>query len=179
MATSPRLIDYSEVLSNKFYDNLRLLAAYYLRGHSELSCSNLGWGTGYTSKKQRDLNETGISAAKRHSHQEDKYFQDNVNILKSIIEFAKSKEVKVFFYTPPAYRTYTQNLNSRQINHTINTMIDLDAEYDNAVYYNFLLDSSFTTVDFFDADHVDEIGAKKLTRKIDSLVNKNRRSASR
>ena len=46
----------------------------------------------------------------------------------------------------------------------------------NVTYQNFLLDSSFSAIDFYDADHLDEIGAKKLTSKIDSLINLNKQS---
>jgi hypothetical protein len=173
MNTSYKFIDHSEVFSNNINVNARRIDSYYIKGNSNISCSNLGYGLSYNSKNKRDLIETGKVAAKRHSSMiDEKYFTENVNVLKSIIEFAKTKGVKVFLYTPPAYRTYTENLDSTQLNQTINTLINIAGKYDNVAYKNFLLDPSFSAIDFFDADHLDEIGAKKFTCKIDTLINR-------
>lgn len=171
IATSDKFINYSEVLNNNLSVNLRRIFSYYMQGNSHISCSNLGWSLNYNFKNKRDLNATGIAAAKRHSKKDDKNFKENVSVLNLIIEFAKNKGVEVFFYTPPAYHTYTENLDSIQLDQTINTLINISNKYDNVTYHNFLLDSSFSEIDFFDADHLDEIGAKKLTSKIDTLIN--------
>jgi hypothetical protein len=53
------------------------------------------------------------------------------------------------------------------------------AKYDNVTYQNFLLDSSFSAIDFFDADHLNEIGAKKLTSKLDTLINQRKQNTWR
>ena len=179
MNTSEKFVDYSEVLSNKFFVNLKRIESYYIKGNSSIKCSNLGWGLNYNSKNKKDLNETGKVAAKRHLKKDDKYFKGNINMLKHIIEFAKSKGVKVFIYTPPAYRTYIENLDSKQLNQTISTLKNIDNKYDNVTYHNFLFDSSFLAMDFFDADHLNEIGAKKLTCKIDTLIQRNNQSTWR
>ena len=173
MNTSNKLKYYSEVLSNKFTINIWRIYSYYICGTSDISCSNLGWGLNYNSKNKRDLDKSGKEASKRHSTKDDKYFIENISTIKSIIGFANEKGVRVFFYTPPAYSTYIENLDSNRLNRIINTMTNIDKEYDNVRYQNFLLDSTFTNVDFFDADHLDEIGAKKFTYKIDSLINQN------
>ena len=78
----------------------------------------------------------------------------------------------MFLYTPPAYHAYIENLDSIQLNETISTLLNLASKYENVTYRNFLLDTSFKEVDFFDADHLNEIGAKKLTSKIDTLLKK-------
>jgi hypothetical protein len=38
------------------------------------------------------------------------------------------------------------------------------------MYYNFLNDPSFQAEDFYDADHLDEKGAKKFTLLLDSVI---------
>ncbi|HWY10915.1 MAG TPA: DUF1574 family protein, partial [Bacteroidia bacterium] len=103
---------------------------------------------------------------------------ENVNFLRSIIEFAKSKGVKVFLYTPPAYHTYTDNLDAKQLNQTIVTLINMANEYSNVKYHNFLLDPDFSSEDFYDGDHLNKSGAKKLTIKIDSIININKDALS-
>ena len=49
----------------------------------------------------------------------------------------------------------------------------LITESSNTFYYNLLTDASFNEIDFYDADHLNKIGAKKLTQKIDSLLVQN------
>jgi hypothetical protein len=48
---------------------------------------------------------------------------------------------------------------------------ELDKNSKNCVYVNLLTDSSFTATDYYDAAHLNDIGAKKLSMKIDSLLN--------
>lgn len=174
--TSKSLINYSEVLSNRINVNIKRIASYYVLGNSTISCTDLGWGTRYNSKNARDLAETGKTAAKRHTRDDinsNKYqeiFKDNILILKSIIEWCKKNNVKVLLLTPPAFETYRQNLNSEQLNTTINTTSGICSKYDNCIYLNLLSDTNFVSRDFYDADHLSEIGAKKLSELINEKI---------
>jgi hypothetical protein len=170
MFTSNNLADYFELLSNKPQINFERMKSYYLLGKTNITSSELGWGINYNSKNQQDLFESGIIAAKRHTYADDKYFNDNLNILRSIINFADKRHVAVIFYTPPAFHSYVEHLNKGQLNRTIAAMTQLDTDYQNVVYTNFLTDDSFSKKDFYDADHLNEIGAEKLTKKIGDLL---------
>lgn len=46
----------------------------------------------------------------------------------------------------------------------------LPLNYENCTYVNMINDSTFIAKDFFDADHLSEIGAKKLSIKLDRLT---------
>lgn len=158
---------HSEVLSNKFMHNIRRLHSYYYDGKSEITCSSLGWGQTYNSKHKLNLTTSGLRAAQLHSMHGNQNFIYNYKMLKSIIEFAKARNIRVFLYTPPAYYTYRCNLDSLQLAQTVLTVNNIVAQYPNVTYRNFLSDSTFSARDFYDADHLDEIGARKLTRKIE------------
>lgn len=73
--------------------------------------------------------------------------------------------------TPPAFETYRQNLNQEQLKITINTISDICSKYDNCIYDNLLSDTNFVAMDFYDADHLSEIGAKKLSVLINERIN--------
>lgn len=166
--SSKSLIDYSEVLSNRINVNVKRIASYYVLGNSTISCTDLGWGTSYNSKNARDLAETGKTAAMRHTREinSDKYqqiFQENIFNLESIIQWSNKNNVKILLLTPPAFKTYRQNLNQEQLKITINTTSDICSKYDNCIYDNLLSDTNFVATDFYDADHLSEIGAKKLS----------------
>ena len=72
--------------------------------------------------------------------------------------------------TPPAFKTYLKELNKRQLDLTIETAQGLASDYKNCVYLNLIKDTSFEAKDFYDADHLNEIGAKKLSLIVNNLI---------
>ena len=171
MNISGNLAWYTEIFSNNIKVSFNKIYSYYIRGKSNISCSNSGWEFDYNnSKNKNDLNASGKNAAERHTAKDDQYFKENVNSLKLIIEFAREKKIKVLLFTFPAYKSYVQNLEKKQLNRTINTVTNLADSCQNTIYVNMLNDKSFNEEDYFDADHLNEIGAKKLTLKIDSII---------
>lgn len=168
--TSKKIIDCSEVLGCKLELNLEKLYNAYILGKSNVNCSALGWGVNYNSKNKKDLIQSGITASQRHRKININRFEENVETIEKIVEFAADLGIDVFFYTPPAYHTYTDNLDREQLKQTINTMILIDYQYTNVHYYNFLTDGQFKDFDFYDADHLNEIGARKLTERLDSMI---------
>lgn len=162
---------HSEVLSNKLMINIERIYSYYIKGKSNISCSELGWGLHFTSKHKLDMDVTGLIAAKRHTANSDKYFEQNMDLLKEIIEFAKKRNVDVILLTAPAFHTYVDRLDKSNVDKLTTKLIKFDSDYDNVTYTNLLQDTSFKETDFYDADHLNEIGAKKLSVKVDSLIN--------
>ena len=162
---------HTELFSNKLNISVQRFKKYYLKSHYNIGCSSLGWGNNYNSKFSRDLVLTGKLAAKRHYIKDKKEFTRLLNALKSILDFAKAKNIKVILFTAPSYKTYVQQLDSAQLNLSIKTVTELTDSYkDNTIYRNFLTDPSFSAEDYYDADHLNEIGAKKFSIKIDSLL---------
>jgi len=164
--------DYSEVLSINTGTNARRIYSYYIKKNEEITTSELGYGTSHSSKNQQDLIKSGIEAAKRHTtKKDDTLFNENIENLKSIIQLAQQNKSIVIFFTPPAYYTYSENLNPNQLEKTVNTINKIAKEYDNTLYINYMHDKRFHKSDFFDADHLNEIGAEKLTKLLNNLIN--------
>lgn len=160
----------TEIFSNKLRVNFDRVRQFYFDDKNDITCSNLGWGFNYNSKNNNDLQLSGKTAAKRHTAKNKDQFNENVAVLKQIVEFAKNKNCNVIFVTSPAYKSYVSNLNINQLNGTVNELISLSQLNKNVVYVNLLNDSSFVKEDFFDADHLNEIGAKKFTLKLESII---------
>ncbi len=168
---STNIADYSELTSNKLLNNLqRIINYYYNRSSTDIYCSATGWGTDDNSKNKQDLTSTGEVTAARHTEKNPDCFNENVGVVKAIIDVAKAQHAKVIFYTSPAYKTYVQHLDTSQMNTTVRTMAKIVADCNNSRYYNLLTDTLFTAADYYDADHLNEKGAKKLSLKIDSLI---------
>jgi hypothetical protein len=167
---SSRYTDHSEMLSNKLLLNISRIKSAYFNHAPAVLCSKLGWGAEYTLQKRKDLQSTGKLAAQRHLLIQQGCFGENAAILGAIIKYAMQNHVKVLLYTSPAYKSYIQNLNARQLNSTLNMLNSVRKQYSNVFYYNLLREHSFAQTDFYDADHLDNVGAKKLTHEIDSLL---------
>lgn len=165
--------DNFELSNGKISTNLDRLKEYYFKHEiNSISCNKYGWGTSYKSINNKDLIETGISASKRHTKniKNNCYYKKNIEAINSFIQLAKTINAKIIFITSPAYKTYVENLDSNQLNSTIEFMNKLPKNNSNVFYYNLLNDKSFKSKDFYDADHLNEIGAKKLSLKLDSII---------
>ena len=105
--------------------------------------------------------------AKRHtfgninSKEISSIFQENLAVLESIINWCKTRNINVILITLPAYESYYSHLNDDQLKTTLNTINKIIANNNNCYYLNMLVDPRFTSDDFYDADHLSEIGRKK------------------
>jgi len=160
----------TEVLSNDFKLNVERLFSYYIKGNSNITCSNLGWGIEYKSDRGKDLNKTGKAAAIRHTIRNFKYFEDNKITIKKIIEFCNNRNINIILFMPPSFITYYENLNAKQLKITVETSEKLAKKYENCQFINLLNNSKFKANDFYDGDHLNEIGSKKLSLIINEKI---------
>lgn len=176
---SYKIQDHSEILSNNLKTNLSRLYSFYFKDDNNINSSKLGWGTAYNSKTKKDLEKTGKISAERHTIKNDQYVNENIKILESIIKFAKVKGVEIILLSSPAYKTYTRNLDKHQLSQTIDTVKKIVNLSSNVIYLNLLTDDEFTENDFYDADHLNEFGTKKLSLKLDSVLFKMDRNSNK
>ena len=163
--------DYFEITNSMFNGNLHRVKAFFLHNTNDIYCNNSGWGTNYNSSNNQDLIKTGLSNAQRNTVNNYDYFQLNINVLNEVIEIAKSKNIKIILFTSPAYKTETMHFNQKQLDTTIAVATNLATTNKNVKYYNFTSDTAFVDKDFYDADHLNEIGARKFSLKINELIN--------
>lgn len=163
---------HSELLSVSFKENLKRLYKYYFKNESAVSCNAYGWGTDANSKSAKDLIKTGISVAKKHTATSNDGVEFNLQTLKQIAALCATKNIALYVITPPAFETYYKNLNSNQLETTINAGIQLDSQFQNVHYYNLLENWRFDTDHFFDADHLNERGAELFSKMISDIIPK-------
>ena len=166
-----QLANYSEVIGNKLSVNIDRLYSYYYQSKTNISCNDLGWGTGFKSTAQKDLYETGKDAAFRHTIDNDIIFKENCLILNSIIRYCGRQNIKVLLFTPPAFHTYYDLINKNQLNKTTSYSDYCQKNNHHVKYINLFTSHEFVESDFYDGDHLNEIGAKKLSQKINLLIN--------
>jgi hypothetical protein len=173
---SKLIIDHSEILSNRVNINLKRLVLFYIFGKSNIICSKLGWGTNYKSEYAHDLIETGKNRAYGNTYDinSDEFqniFNDNKLILNLFIKECKERNIRLLLLNPPAFKTFRNNLDTNQLKITIETSEEFASEYDNCLYLNLIDDSNFIAEDFYDADHLSETGAEKLSKLINEKIN--------
>jgi hypothetical protein len=166
---SDRFSNRWEVLSNDLFVNVRRLYLYYVKKQSNQTTDRLGWGTIYYSDNQRDLQKTGkinalLNTKDLSSESICRLYDENSMILRSVIEYCQDRNIHVVLFTPPAYETCRNNLSELQIRKAVDTAAEISGEYFNCSYLNLLDDKRFQKEDFYDADHLNEIGAENLSK---------------
>jgi uncharacterized protein DUF1574 len=165
-----RITDYFEVLNLPFSINRHRLISYYLNHESTITSTPLGYGADYNSNSKQDLSTTALKALLAHKAKNLQYFYEEKESLEQIIKTCYNKNIKVILFTPPAYSTYSSRIDSLQIKTAINTCEAFTKDYNNVFYFNFLNDTSFKANDYYDADHLNELGAKKLSLLVNSFI---------
>ena len=182
-----KYVVYSDLsLYEKLFQNFELsnqdikvsilrLSDYYINKNDPLYSDSLGWATTFKSENAKDLIKTGKTTALLHRFDLDLEVvqiatKENEILLKQFMEWSQDKKIKIILLTPPTYKTYRDNLNVEQLNLTIETANAIASKYKNCEYYNLINDSNFTAADFYDANHLSEIGAEKFSYIISSII---------
>ncbi len=173
---SKSLKNYSEVLSLRLHTNLYRIIDYYFLRKTAITCTDLGWGKTRLSKDAQNLLETGLRAANFHTVtdiNEKKFqfiYQENLHYLNEILTWSLDNDVVVLLISFPVYKTYINQLNKDQLKSTILTAEEISAQYVNCTYLNLMEDSIFYAKDFYDADHLSELGAKKMSFIVNQII---------
>jgi hypothetical protein len=164
--------DYLEIAHGKTSKNFERATKYYFHKKTHRSCNKLGFGLGNSSKHNQDLIKTGNESVRKHTIKEidEDIRKGNLKSLHSILEFSKKHNIKVLFVTCPAYKTYTSKLDKKQLDYTIQTIEKMVSNHKNTFYINLLKDTSYHAEDFHDADHFNEKGAQKFTKRLDEII---------
>jgi hypothetical protein len=168
---SKRIRSYAEVLNGQLIDHFPRLFNYYFKNVDEIRCTDKGCNISNTSETQDDLAISGLKAAKRHTiPKQQQCYEEMKSALDSIIGFSKRNNCKIIFCTSPAYKSYRENFDKYQFSTTINTFMKAVEENSNCTYLDLLDDKRFDDKDFLDADHLNSLGARKLSSIIDSII---------
>lgn len=168
---------YLEICNGKFQENIHKLNAYYLQ-HIPLkrTSSASGFGTSYLYPHHEDLIESTAKAIKRHSvklssSEAKKSFEQNTQALDNFIRFAEQKHIQLIFVSTPVTEMYFNQSRREQLENSLAVYSDLAKKHPEIChYYNFMQDTRFNTSDFYDGDHLNNLGAKKLTELVDQKI---------
>ena len=145
---------------------------YYVKQTPSIHCTEFGWDSSFHSGANIDLEESGVISAKRHFAEDHQYFKECKNELAEMLSICEENNIHLIMFTPPGYKSYRNLLDEKQLKMTVDTGEEFASQSEFCSYYNLLADSSFVEEDFYDADHLNEIGAKKLSLFFNDIVEK-------
>lgn len=161
-----------EVLSMAPRFNISRLVNYYCRQQYSPGVNELGYATSYQSTVKNDLEKMGREAAARNYFKNNNHFKENLGYLQKIINWATERKIQVILFTSPAVESYRQNRDTNQVNQSYKVIEQLVKNNPLVSYHNFIDSPDFTADDFYDGDHLNEIGAKKFTFTLNDLIKK-------
>jgi hypothetical protein len=160
----------SEGLSVKLKNNLSRLKNYYLDQDKMIQVETSGWAFFKEERTINSIKQSGTIIAKRHTIKDDALVDENIEFLDKIMKLCKNEGVKVLLVTLPAHKSYRANLDKHQLNIVVSAGERMKQKYNNCSYLNLLEDDNFNGEDFYDADHLNRKGAKKLSVLVDRFI---------
>lgn len=152
-----------------------LLTLVGLKNESELTVDDRGFGDKYTLDNRREEWDDGARAASGHNALITEGFNlDRINqnkeYLEDIIRKSEERDITVILVKLPIYKSYRENLKNEYIIQQNEFCNYFAAKYDNVLFLDFSDDQRFTEDDYYDANHLNETGAKKFTLMLDSIM---------
>lgn len=143
--------------------------------YSNINVNKLGFGLNYSSKnKRRDWDNGKLNALRQNDWIKKQIplhlIERNRLFIDEIIKKCKEKGVKVLLITSPTYTTFRENLDTNYLKIKNDFCRSFVIETNNIAFADFSNDVRFVEEDFFDAYHLNEIGARKLTTIINNKL---------
>ena len=145
--------------------------------YSNINVNELGFGVNYLSKNRSLDWHNGKPNALRHNvwiegEMPLNLINTNRKYVSAIIEKFVQRDIKVLLITSPTYKTYRENLDTNYLKLKDEFCRSFVNEGNNVAFADFSNDIRFVEEDYFDANHLNEIGAKKFTTIVnDQLSN--------
>ena len=160
---------YSLAFTRSLEQTVEVMQRYDYMG-SIVDCRENGWGYNYP-KVYRFKPE--FNAKERAKSHEDRSLDFSVNQarLQSMINACKERNIEVVIVSLPQSKTYIRYLNPVKIEKIFKTCKSFEDKNKNVRYLNLFMGESFVDDDFFDADHLNDVGAIKSSKIVDDFLN--------
>ena len=149
------------------YETAKIKLEKYFSDNSKIDYDQYGWGNTYKLQNKdmdswNDETEAEL-AVKRHSVKTWDYYERNHSIMKKLAGFCKSRGIQLVLITTPCWHSYYERIKPEQLSKMYELTNLFQKEY-NLPYLNYLKDSRFCADDFFDSNHLSDVGAIKFTK---------------
>lgn len=169
MVSSFNIKNYSLALTRRLNKSVQLIGKYRNEG-TIVGVNDNGWGNYYSSTNNKDLERTSKIVTKRH---EDGLtdFKLNLERVQDMIKICKNRGVQVHIISMPVSENYYSKIDAQKWSKIAGACVSLTKKNENVKYYNWFKDSRFLSEDFYDANHLNDKGAKKCSEFLNLEVN--------
>lgn len=162
---------YSLALTRKFDKTWQTCNEYHKNG-TLISCDANGWGNTYLSTVD-DLEMSSLAHVVAKKHEDNSMdFSLNTERVQKMIDLCKAKNIKVLLVNMPSVPEYVSLLNDEKWKKIDSVCNAFEHNNKNVSRIDLLKDKQFVLEDFQDADHLNNLGAKKCTLIINQYLNK-------
>lgn len=145
----------------------------YFNNTNDRGCDSLGWGTLYSistknQKAWKDGSEAS-AAVKRHTAENWDYVNENMKGYEQIASYCKKRNIQMIIVTTPCWSSYYDNLDKKQLAKMYELTYSFCKKF-NITYFDYLKDTRFVADDFYDSNHLSDIGAIKFTKILDNDI---------
>lgn len=143
----------------------------WLRGKRTVDCFDNGMGRDTIIESEEMKVSQGLSISKIHN---EGYNPNNYSIiilkLNKVLSDCKEKKVSVLLVLMPSYHTYYNFIDNRMLAECDSISKQLASEYENVHYLNLFKDTTYTTNDFRNSNHLSPQGAKKISSYLNGYL---------
>lgn len=136
-----------------------------LSGHLTPDCDNLGWGNGYTLSQRPPAactEDEALRVAHKHACADRKRFEGNIRQLCALAQACNACHVELVFVATPVTAAYLRHIPQGQKRLLAQTYDCFRRRYAVRIA-DYSADTRFADSDFYDADHLSDRGAARLT----------------
>lgn len=162
------LKNYSTIYHNDAKVLFEQTKRYRKRGTSPLTVNRLGWSELFADQTPAGLKKSGTEAAARHAAIPERS-QPRLDLL-VMLETAKKQNIKVLLFIPPAWESYRNAVDKERMQQT-RQFLDRLARQEHVEFIDLFADDRFAEEDFYDGDHLNHRGARKLSTIVSSILN--------
>ncbi len=136
--------------------------------------NDLGYATDYTMNNRPVEWDNGESTVSHHNELIYSSSKGNIDqnrqFVEEIISTSADRNVKVMLVNFPMYKSYRNNRVQELVSQERDFYNYFVEKYENVFFHDFSADARFSENDFYDANHLNEKGAEKFTRILDSIM---------
>ena len=157
------------ITSRRGISMLSGIAQYYFSHKSFVESDSLGYKPS-GEKVNIDFENNGKRVAEVLTNPSTDEIAGNQESLLAIIDECESRQIRVYLVTPPFSESLCRSLDKVQLEEMERICSGISRNRKNVFYFNFMDDPDFNQTDYLNTNHLNNYGAEKLTRKIDSLL---------
>lgn len=163
------LQNQTELFSNSFKSSALKLWSFLVNGQDQSRVDAFG----YQSKDPLisvDMVQSAIKASARHTFTDWSQLETQTQILSAFITEANQRGHRVILLIPPASSMYVERISTAQMEKTREVLSELAQSNPMVTLVDLLEDPRFELNDFYDADHLNQNGSRKLSALLDTLI---------